>query len=357
MAVRKVGTCRVIREIGRGGMSVVYEAYQEALDRKVAIKALDAPSARSEELAERFRREGRAYAQIHHAGVIAVHDLVEKDGALYLVTEFVDGADLDRLVGLGRLPPDCVASVGAAVADALECIHAHSLLHRDLKPGNVMISRKGEVKLMDFGIVKDAMAAELTRTGTVVGTPYYLAPEVLGGDGEDERSDLWSLGVTLYELATGERPFTGADYQALFAAIRKGRYRPVRRLAPEVPRRLARAIDRCLDRRPDRRYETAAQLAAELRAVAGRLLDDDGPARRLAALLEERERAAAPAATEEVGTADLVPVTAALGAPEDLPAADPAAAAAGRPWRATLLWGALLLVVAAWAWQARPWGR
>jgi serine/threonine protein kinase len=344
MAVRKVGTSRVIREIGRGGMSVVYEAYQEALDRKVAVKALDAPSARSAELSERFRREGRAYAQIHHASIIAVHDLVEKDEALYLVTEFVDGADLDRLVARGRLPPDCVAAVGAAVAEALECIHAHSLLHRDLKPGNVMISREGAVKVMDFGIVKDPMEAALTRTGTVVGTPYYLAPEVLGGDGEDERSDLWSLGITLYELATGERPFTGADYQALFGAIRRGRHRPVRDLAPAVPRRLARAIERCLEQRPDRRWETSAQLAEELGAVAGRLLGEVRPAKRLAALLEERERAEAAApGTVQVGTDDLVPLTGAE------------AAAVRHPWRRPLLWGALALAAGSWLWLSRPW--
>lgn len=342
--MRKIGTSRLIREIGRGGMSVVFEAYQEALDRKVAVKVLDAPSVRSAELAERFRREGRAYAQIHHAGVIAVHDLVEKEGALYLVTEYVDGADLDRLGRSGRLPPDAVAAVGAAVAEALDCIHAHSLLHRDLKPGNVMISRRGEVKVMDFGIVKDPMAAELTRTGTVVGTPYYLAPEVLGGDGEDERSDLWSLGVTLYELATGERPFTGADYQTLFGAIRKGRFRPVRELSPAVPRRLARAIERCLEQRPERRFETAAMLAEELGEVADRLLGEVPAQRRLAALLEQRIRAeAASPGTEEVGADELVPLSTAE------------AAAVRHPWRRPLLWGALAAALAAWAWQARPW--
>ncbi len=351
MAVRKVGTSRVIREIGRGGMSVVYEAYQEALDRKVAVKALDAPSARSEELAERFRREGRAYAQIHHAGIIAIHDFVEKDEAFYLITEFVDGADLDRLVAGGPLPPDCVATVGAAVADALECIHAHSLLHRDLKPGNVMVSRQGAVKVMDFGIVKDSMAADLTRTGTVVGTPYYLAPEVLGGDGEDERSDLWSLGITLYELATGQRPFSGADYQELFAAIRKGRLRPIRDVNPGVPRRLARAIERCLEQRPDRRWETAAMLAEELTAIAGRLRGEVRPEKRLATLLAERELAAAsPRGTVQLGTGDLLPLTGDLSA-----LTGDEAAAVRSPWRGLLFWMALALAAGAWLWVARPW--
>ncbi len=342
MAVRKVGTSRVIREIGRGGMSVVYEAYQEALDRKVAVKQLDAPSARSEELAERFRREGRAYAQIHHASIIAVHDFVEKDDALYLITEFVDGEDLYRLLTRGPLPPDCVAAVGAEVADALECIHGHTLLHRDLKPGNVMISREGVVKVMDFGIVKDPMASDLTRTGTVVGTPYYIAPEVLGGDGEDERSDLWSLGVTLYELATGERPFTGVDYQELFAQVRKGKFRPVRDLAPAVPRRLARAIERCLERRPDRRWETAGSLARELREITDRLLGEVRPGKRLAALLEERQLAAkAASGTQQVSTGDLVPLS------------GEEAAAVRSPWRGLVIWVLIALAAAAWYWWKR----
>lgn len=338
MAVRKVGTSRVIREIGRGGMSVVYEAYQEDLDRKVAVKALDAHSARSSELSERFRREGRAYAQIHHSGVITIHDFVEKDDALYLVTEYVDGADLHRLLQRGPLPPDCLAAVGAAVADALECIHAHSLLHRDLKPANVMISRQGVVKVMDFGIVKDPMASVLTRTGTVVGTPYYLAPEVLGGDGEDERSDLWSLGVTLYELATGEYPFNGADYQVLFAAVRKGRYRPVRDLAPAVPRRLAKAIERCLEQRPERRWETAAMLARELEAIASGLLGRVPARKRLAALLEERDPPPAPERTIEVGSGDLVPLST-----EEI-------AAVRHPWRRALLVVVLAIAAGAWFW-------
>jgi serine/threonine-protein kinase len=343
MAVRKVGTSRVIREIGRGGMSVVYEAYQEALDRKVAVKALDAPSARSEELAERFRREGRAYAQIHHAGIIAIHDFVEKEDALYLITEFVDGEDLYRLLIGGPLPPDCVAAVGAAVAEALECIHSHSLLHRDLKPGNVMISREGVVKVMDFGIVKDPMASDLTRTGTVVGTPYYIAPEVLGGDGEDERSDVWSLGVTLYELATGQRPFGGVDYQELFASVRKGRFQPVRSISPKVPRRLARAIERCLERRPDRRWETAAMLGRELRDITSHLLGHQRPEKRLAALVEERQQAAsAPSGTVQLGTGELVPLS-----------SEEVAAVRG-PWRGLLIWVFLALVAAgAWYWFKR----
>jgi len=361
MAVRKVGTSRITRELGRGGMSVVYEGYQEALDRKVAVKALDASGARSEELAERFKREGRAYAQIHHANIIAVHDLVEKDETLYLVVEYVDGADLHRLVQAGgALPPECVAAIGAQAADALDCVHAHNLLHRDVKPGNLMVARDGAVKLMDFGIAKDPLAGALTETGTVVGTPYYLAPEVLGGDAEDERSDVWSMGVTLYELATGVRPFTGSDYQALFSAVRKGKVTPVRRAVPGFPRRLAKIIERCLERNPERRWESAGLLSRELVGCAAKLLGPTPTAKRLAALLVERE-------TLEREALERSPELAAAAEPEEMdepeepedsePAAAPEEIA---PPPARLRWLILLLLLSgagAWAWWTKiaPW--
>jgi len=289
MAVRKVGSSRILREIGRGGMGVVYEAYQEGLDRRVAVKALDARQARSREFVERFRREGRAHAQIRHPAVVAVHDLLEKDETLFLVTEFVDGADLRRVMANGgALPPDCVAAIGTQLADALDSVHQHSLLHRDVKPSNVMISRRGEVKLMDFGILKDPMATELTRAGAVMGTPAYVAPEVLEGVPASERSDLWSLGVTLYELATGRRPFLGNDFNELFASVRKATPPPVRSLVPGFPRRLARAIERCLAKRPSRRFETAATLAREMAACSARLLGEARPQERLRGMMFER---------------------------------------------------------------------
>src|SRR5512144_2975917 len=182
MTVRKVGTCRIVREIGRGGMGVVYEALEEGLDRAVAVKALDVKLARSKEVVERFRREGRAYARLRHESIVQVHDLVAKDESLYLVTELVDGADLARvLANGGALPPECVALVGARIADALDYVHFNALLHRDVKPANVMVSRDGEVKLMDFGIAKGAADMSLTRAGMLIGSPSYMAPEVLAG--------------------------------------------------------------------------------------------------------------------------------------------------------------------------------
>ncbi|MHB1847104.1 MAG: serine/threonine-protein kinase, partial [Deltaproteobacteria bacterium] len=289
MAARKIGTCRIVRELGRGGMGVVYEAVQEPLERRVAVKELPAELARSKELAERFRREGLAYAQLKHQAIVAVHDLVEKNDSLYLVTEYVDGADLSKLLEKGgALPPDCVAVVGARLAEALDYVHFQKLLHRDIKPANVMLSRTGEVKLMDFGIAKDQTEEDLTRDGVLVGSPAFLAPELLRGERPDARSDIWALGVTLYQLAAGEKPFLGKSQDELQAAIRKGSYRPLRERCPHVPRKLALAIDRCLSKKPKARWPSAGALALELDAVAARELGRLHPQARLAALMAHR---------------------------------------------------------------------
>jgi serine/threonine-protein kinase len=287
--VRKIGTSRIVREIGRGGMGVVFEAFQEGLDRPVAVKALDVKLARSKELIERFRREGRAYAQLRHQAIVAVHDLVERDDTLYLVTDFVDGADLNKIVAKGgTIPPDCAAVVGARVAEALDYVHFSKLLHRDVKPANVMLSRDGQVKLMDFGIAKDQTAADLTKVGMLVGSPSYLAPEVLNGDAADPKADIWALGVTLYELITGEKPFKGKDADELFGSIRRGGFRKIRALAPECPRPLARAVERCLERRPRARWKNAGALARELEARAAKMLRGMHPQARLVALMAHR---------------------------------------------------------------------
>jgi serine/threonine-protein kinase len=270
-------------------MGVVFEAVQEGLDRRVAVKALEATRTRTADVVERFRREGRAYAQLRHEAVVAVHDLVEKEDALYLVTEFVDGADLSRILAQGgALPPDCVAAIGARVAEALEYVHFHRLLHRDVKPGNVMISRDGEVKLLDFGIAKDANASDLTREGVVVGSPPYMAPELLVGEEGDARADVWGLGVTLYELAGGRKPFDGGTHQALFKAVRAGRFPRLRSLAPGVPRRLARAVERCLRTRAADRWPDAGALARELTRCAERALRGRTWRSRLVALMTHR---------------------------------------------------------------------
>ena len=288
MAVRKVGNARIIRELGRGAMGVVYQAAQDDLGRMVAVKELPSAAAQNHELAERFRREGAAYAKLRHHNIPAVHDLVDKNDALYLIVEYVDGPDLARLARQGPLPPGIVAAIGARIADALAHAHHHKLLHRDVKPPNVLVSLDGSVKLTDFGVVKDLQASDLTREGMIVGSLPYMAPEVLASGDYDPRADIWALGVTLYELAAGTRPFNGKDDGALMNAILSGRHRHVRNLSPGMPRRLGRAIERCLARRRDKRWPAALVLARELDACAVDLLDALDAEDAIAKVLQER---------------------------------------------------------------------
>lgn len=289
MVIRKVGNTRIIREVGRGGMGVVYEGEQEELERKVAVKELPAELAVRKDFVERFRREGLAYARLKHHAIVTVHDLVEKNDSLYLITEFVQGCDVEKLLkNGGALPADCVAILGARVAEALDHVHLHKMVHRDVKPSNVMVDVDGAVKLMDFGIVKDQDADALTKTGLVVGSPPYMSPESLSGEAPGKPGDIWALGVMLYELSTGSRPFAGKDSSTLFSTIRKGAFIPVRRRAPGVPRKLANAIERCLRTKPNQRWDSAAELARELDSVAGRLLDGKHPQVRLISLMMER---------------------------------------------------------------------
>jgi serine/threonine protein kinase len=304
--VRKVGTARIVREIGRGGMGIVYEALQEGLDRPVAVKALDQKLVRSKEQLERFRREGRTYARLRHESIVAVHDLVEKDDQVFLVTEYVDGTDLARLLQKGgAIPADCAAVIGARVAEALDYVHFNAMLHRDVKPANVMLSRDGEVKLMDFGIAKGEDDPALTRAGMLVGSPSYMAPEVLFGGEAGPAADVWALGVTLYELLTGEKPFRGGSAEELFAAIRRGRFRRVRAHALGCPWRTARAVERCLAARPARRWRSAGALALALDACASRSLRKIHPRARLVALLAHRGFATVEAARAHLDDATM----------------------------------------------------
>jgi serine/threonine-protein kinase len=314
----------------------------------VAVKALDSKLARTREAVERFRREGRAYAQLRHQAVVAVHDLVEKEEALYLVTDFVDGADLNRILAKGgALPPACVAVIGSRVAEALDYVHFSKLLHRDVKPANIMVSRDGEVKLMDFGIAKDRTASDLTKVGMLVGSPSYLSPEALAGEPSDAKGDIWALGVTLYELASGEKPFKGTDAEKLFGAIAAGSFQRLRSIAPGVPRRLARAIERCLARKPRARWRDAGEFARELEACAAKLLRGMHPQARLVALMANRGFAAKEEALTLIDAASLL-------ATREADEGTASAAARRRPRRRRMAVALILAIAAAAAtWLAR----
>jgi len=265
---RKVGPYRVQEVLGRGGMAVVYGGLHEQLQREVAIKELLPLARHDPEGMSRFRREALALAAFRHQGIVTLYDLIEKNDALFMILERVDGPTLQELMEEGPLPPEVAAVVGAKVAAALEHAHFNRIIHRDIKPSNVMFTKSGEVKLMDFGIAKDIGLEALTRQGMAIGTPSYMSPEQVAGKKIDHCTDLYSLGTMLYEALAGVKAFTGKSAGEVFAKIRDGRCLPLGKAAPKVPRALRRIVERAMKVRAEQRYPDAASLRRDLERFA-----------------------------------------------------------------------------------------
>jgi len=271
-AGRKLGSYEVEEELAQGGMGVVYLARQASLDRRVVLKTLRRDLAEDPSSDERFTREARAAARVHHPNVVVVYDCFSFRSERFIAQEHVDGKDAASVLRqLGRFDARAVGLVALEVARGLEEIHAHGIVHRDLKPANILLGRAGETKIADFGIALDARGATLTQTGQALGTPLYMSPEQLRGARVDARSDLFSLGVVLYELLAGARPFAeeSAEGEGLVERIEAGRFAPLRSLAPKTPRALARVVEHCLRAKPKRRFASSAELRRALERQLG----------------------------------------------------------------------------------------
>ncbi len=276
---RKLGGFTVEKELGRGGMGLVLLARQESLDRPAVLKRiLDGLLPQFPELEARFEREAQTAGRLHHPNVVAVYDRFQHRGAHYIATEYVDGVDLAALLEKeGALPWRIGALIALEVARGLEAIHAAGTLHRDLKPQNLLIGRRGEVKITDFGLAMDTSGTPLTQPGVAVGTPPYMAPEQLRGERVDPRADLFAFGCVLYEMLAGRPPFLmprDDETGSLLGRIESGRYPSVRKLSRKVPRRMARLLRQCLRAKPSRRLASSAELRQRLET----LLDRPSPA-------------------------------------------------------------------------------
>jgi len=261
----RIGSCRVVGEIGSGGMAVIYKAIQEPLDREVAIKALKPSIALDSQFAARFEREARFMASLQHENILHVYDFVKDGGSMYIVMEYVQGIDLYDLLQLSpRLPVEVAAIIALQVARALDYAHFRGIIHRDIKPANVIISHQGEVKLMDFGIARDQALADLTEAGTGVGTPSYMSPEQILGDKLDFRSDVFSLGIVLYQMLTGRKPFVEDESRTVMQKIRLDRYISPRRVLSSVPSAMDRILARCMEKLPANRYPSTQALIEDL---------------------------------------------------------------------------------------------
>ncbi len=271
MLGQTLGHYRVIEKIGAGGMGVVYRARDEKLDRDVALKVLPAGALAEETARQRFQTEALALSRLNHPHICTIYEVGEDGGQTYIAMEFIEGRPLSALAGDGGLPPETIARYGTQIAGALAHAHDRGLIHRDLKGSNVMITPDGRAKVLDFGLAKRASAGGgesatqgPTEAGTVLGTLAYMAPEVLRGQPADSRSDLWALGVLLFEMAAGQLPFGGQSGFEISSAILRESPRP---LPPRIPVALRGAIQRCLAKEPGERYQRASEIEAVLEAV------------------------------------------------------------------------------------------
>jgi serine/threonine-protein kinase len=283
LAGHQVGRYRLLREIGGGGMGTVYEAEDTQLGRRVAVKLLPPEYSRDRRAKERFLREARTAAAVDHPNLCTVHDAGESEGRLYIVLSFYEGETLRDRIRRGPLPLAEAREVAIQVARGLARAHEAGIVHRDVKPANVMLPRRGEAKILDFGIARlEGDEVSLTRTGASWGTPAYMSPEHARGEPVDGRTDVWSLGVMLYEMVAGRRPFGGESIEALVSSILTQEPEPLERIRPDVPPELARVVDKALAKAPEERYAKAAELLADLESgrVPGRR-----PSRRRRALL------------------------------------------------------------------------
>jgi serine/threonine protein kinase len=271
---RAVGSFEIVREIGQGGMGVVYLAHQPTLDRMVVLKKIRRELLVDSGIVERFQREARSAAAVHHQNVVSIYDSFEARGDHYIAQEYVDGHDLRWIrTQLGRLDPEVAALIALEVARGLEEIHTRGIVHRDLKPANILIGASGDTKIADFGIAVVPKADGLTRPGILVGSIPYMAPEQVLGHRADHRTDVFLFGNLLYEMLAGSAPYLGPEdepLESLLERMQKERYPDLRRVAPRTPRVLSRMIRNCLRAKPARRISSITQVRRILERTLGR---------------------------------------------------------------------------------------
>ncbi|MGD8472641.1 MAG: protein kinase [Anaerolineae bacterium] len=267
MIGRQLGNYKIVGELGRGGMAVVYHAYQSSLNRYVAIKVLPPHLGFDQEFVERFQREALAAAQLRHPNIVVIHDVGHEQGIYFIVMELLEGRTLKEIIEEeGELPVEKATRIIEQVAGALDYAHRRGFVHRDVKPANIFVGDDGHTTLTDFGIAKAASEAQqLTRTGMLMGTPEYMSPEQAEGVEVDYRTDLYALGVVLYLMLVGQVPFRGTTPHAILHSVIYEPPPPLRRMRPDLSPGIEAVVLKAIDKQPERRYQSGAELAEALR--------------------------------------------------------------------------------------------
>jgi len=275
---------RITERLGAGGMGVVYKAVDTRLDRPVALKFLPDNMAEHPQALERFRREARAASALNHPGICTIYDFGEQDGRSFIAMEFIDGETLRTHIHGKPIPFEEILKLGIQIAEALDAAHAEGIVHRDIKPANIFVTKRGQAKVLDFGLAKlvakgvavsdsgDEVSDSTSVVGIISGTPSYMSPEQIRGDDLDPRTDIFSLGLVLYEMATGRQAFGGATGGMIIDAVLTRSPAPARNINPDIPPRLEEIIDKALHKHRDQRYQHAADILADLQRL-GRASD------------------------------------------------------------------------------------
>jgi len=337
---RTLSHYKIVSKLGEGGMGAVYLAEDSTLGREVALKVLPAEMVGDPERLERFQREARSVAALNHPNIVTLHSVEEADGVPFLTMERVEGRSLDQLLPPSGFTLDQLFPLAIQIADALAAAHDKGITHRDLKPANVMVTAEGRVKILDFGLAKlaeqeteEEQTQLMTQAGMILGTVPYMSPEQIQGQAVDSRADIFSLGILLYEMATGRRPFSGDNPASVISAVLKDEPPPVTTVRAGLPNHLGRIIRRCLEKLPQRRFQSARDVQLEL---------------------EDLQKELATAGDRPASTAGAMPVGGFSASGHGAPAA-PTAPNARRPLH-TWGWVAALLLagLAAWGWLGRP---
>ncbi len=260
---------KILEKLGAGGMGVVYKAQDTTLGRIVALKFLPPYAIDNEEDRVRFMNEAQAAAALDHPNLCTIHEISEVDGHHFIAMAFIDGQGLRELINQGPLPVDQAVDIAVQIASGLAAAHALGIVHRDIKPANIIVGKNGVVKIVDFGLAKSSISKKLTRTGSTLGTAAYMSPEQARGEPVDQRTDIWSLGAVLYELLTGQAPYSGPHEAMVIYAILNEDYTPPERLRPQIPIRLQQIIHRALSKDVRKRYANLGEMIAELHSLEG----------------------------------------------------------------------------------------